>query len=73
MTARPPEGRANGSSAPGHVSGTIWIQADQFAPIDAIRRYLTEPAQPGWPSLADAVVCAVGLMARAVENIEARK
>ena len=47
----PPEGGDNGTAAPGQMSSTICIQSDQ---LHAIPRYLAEPDQPGWPSLADA-------------------
>ena len=35
-----PEGRANGSAAPGQMNTTIWIQSDQLNQIHSIRRYL---------------------------------
>lgn len=55
------------------MSSTIWIQSDQIDPLHAIRRYLAGLGQSGMPSLADAFVFAVGLTARAVENVEARR
>ena len=70
MDETTPEGGDNGSAAPGQTSSTIWIESDQ---LHAIRRYLAEPDQPGWPSLADAFVLAVGLTALAVKNVEARR
>lgn len=69
----PPEGRDTGTAAPGQMSSTIWIPGDQLDQLNTIRRYLAQPDQPGWPSLADAFVFAVGLTALAVENVEARR
>ena len=73
MDETTPEGRANGTAAPGQMSSTIWIQSDQLDQLHAIRRYLAKPDQPGWPSLADAFVFAVGLTARAIEKVESRR
>ena len=66
----PLEGGDDGTAAPGQMSSTIWIKSDQF---HAIRRDLAGPDQPGWPRLADAFVFAVGVTARAVENVRGSK